>query len=195
MAERILRVSEGQAAIFGYGSLLSQKSMEATLGRNYDGEMVACRLDGWRRTWDIAMPNQQFFTETEQGRVYPENILYLNIGPDPLCSMNGVAFVVRADDVAGFDKREWIYDRIDISSQVRDIRLSSELWAYVGKPEYRMTGEQDFHKAAVRASYLAIVEEGLASWDDEFRTQYRRSTDPVPTRLVIADHRQAASGT
>ena len=192
MVELILTVGPGEVAIFGYGSLLSRESMEATLGRPYDRDMVPCQLAGWRRTWDIAMPNSTFFTEDEQGRFYPETILYLNIAPSPACLMNGVVFVIRANELDGFDKREWIYDRVDVSSQLRSVTPAGSVWAYVGKPEYRAGGEQNFRKAAVRSSYLEMIERGLASWDDDFRAQYVRSTDPVPTRLLIHDHKQAA---
>ena len=53
-----------EVALFGYGSLLSVASLEQTLQRRYDGPLVACSVEGWRRTWNVAMPNQTFYTET-----------------------------------------------------------------------------------------------------------------------------------
>jgi hypothetical protein len=50
-----------------------------------------------------------------------------------------------------------------------------------------MTDVKSPAQAAVRASYLKIVEHGLENLDEEFRQQYLNSTDNPPAHLVIDD--------
>ena len=77
--------------------------------------------------------------------------------------LNGVLFVVNASELAGFDRREWVYDREEISGQLRGVTLAGgAAWIYVGKPRHLMSGVDSWRTAAVRASYLGILETGIA---------------------------------
>src|SRR5262245_34524139 len=98
--ERVIRLGQGEAALFGYGSLLSIPSLESTLGRKYTGPFVPSRLAGWRRQWDAALPNTSFYTDTPQGRLYPDWILYLNVRREPGSVMNGMVFIVNPAELA-----------------------------------------------------------------------------------------------
>ena len=186
-----LHLNEGESALFGYGSLISIESLQDTLGRLYEGPFVMGELKGWQRGWDVAMPNQRrFYTEDLTGRMYPENILYLNVWSKPDNNVNGVVFVVNAVDLAAFDQREWIYSREDITNQLRTpVVQGGRAYVYVGKNEYRLTNVLSPVKAAVRTSYLHILEKGLGDLGNEFRTMFENSSDPVPRHLVIADQR------
>jgi len=182
-----VHLNAGQSALFGYGSLLSMPSLERTLGRTYVGPFLRCALPGWRRTWDAAMPNSTFYAETADGKVYPERILYLNIRPDPQTQLSGVLFVVDPEDLANFDKREWIYRREEISDLLNGVVEGGPAYVYVCKSEHCLTAVGSPRQAAVRASYVQIVENGLSSHGNDFRSAYEQSSDPVPQRLVIQD--------
>jgi hypothetical protein len=187
---RELKLEPRQSALFGYGSLLSIQSMEASLGRKYDGPFLVCSVRGWRRKWDIAMPNQTFRTDTASGPVIPKHILYLNVYPQASTLLNGVLFVVTETDIAAFDKREWIYHREDITHQLEDIQISGgKAYIYVADEQYRMNDVASFKEAAIRKTYLAILEAGFAALGDAFRKQYNETTDPLPQHLVIDDYK------
>lgn len=189
MTETILQLNDGEAALFGYGSLLSVRSMERTLGRAYQRPFIPCELRRWRRTWDIAMPNQVFYAETPTGLMYPENILYLNVCRDSHADLNGILFVVNTNELEAFDRREWIYDRENVTSDLCGVTLrGGDAYLYVGKPQYTLRGVMNQTRAAVRRTYLEIVEAGLSELGDPFRLGYERSTDPVPISLIIDDH-------
>jgi len=178
----------GKSALFGYGSLLSIRSLERTLGRKYEGPYPTCRLRGWRRTWDIGMPNQDYYMETANGRIFPRSILYLNIRRDPATVLNGVVFVVDPTDLKNYDERESVYDRVEISSDLEGVRVEGgPAYAYVGQEEYRVAGVEQPDSAAVRATYLQILEDGFADHGSAFRAAYEASSDPVPRHLVIED--------
>jgi cation transport regulator ChaC len=192
MTHATLELRAGEAALFGYGSLIAKASMERTLGRPYAGPFVPCAVEGWRRSWDIAMPNSVFHTDSDGGRVYPRHILYLNVKRSPGSLLNGVLFVVTAGELAGFDRREWIYDREEITGGLRGVTLSGgAAWIYVGKPQHVMSGVESWRDGAIRASYLELLESGIAAMEPGFRERYERSSDPVERSLVIQDRRDA----
>ena len=192
MGERVLRLKDDEAALFGYGSLISKQSMEKDLGRSYDGDVFVCALEGWRRVWNIAMPNNRtFYFETPSGPFYPERIVYLNIEPDPGTSLNGTLYVIKQSDVDAFDRREWIYRRQDATSQLRNITVcGGSAYVYVGKAEYRIPRIETPRVAAVRSSYLRHLQTGFVSLGDDFRIAFERSSDPTPLHVVIEDHRR-----
>lgn len=189
----VIRLLPGQTALVGYGSLLSRPSLERTLRRTYTGPFLQTAIRGWRRTWDAAMPNKTFYTETPDGPMTPEAILYLNVRRDPSANMNGVIFVVEPEELAAYDRRESIYDRVDVTIDL-DVKLETgAAYMYVCRPEYCLSDPRSPEKAAVRLTYLRIVEDGLSKLDDAFRNQYKDSTDEAPAHLVIEDRSRAAT--
>jgi hypothetical protein len=86
----ILEIKRGEAGLFGYGSLLLQRSMEQTLGRPYTRKRYACKLHDWCRCWNALYPsNRYYFSTGGDERLYPASIAYLNIGRADV-SVNGV---------------------------------------------------------------------------------------------------------
>jgi cation transport regulator ChaC len=188
-AVREFALREGECAVFGYGSLLSRASLESTLRGRYGRPLFECELAGWSRTWDIAMPNAAFYAESPSGRLVPASILYLNISrTGAQDAVNGVLFALSRDQLEAMDRREWIYDRFDVTGALRGVRVTGGLaFAYVAKPEYVLRDVERPEQAAVRASYLAIIDTGLAELGAACRAAYERSTEPVPAHLVIQD--------
>src|SRR5437016_1375923 len=101
-----LRLAPGETAIVGYGSLLSPASLSSFLRRTYSEPFVTCYLKGWRRCWDIGMPNSAFYFEEKGTRTYPEKIIYLNVRPDPLIRMNVSLFVLAEPEFAALNSVE-----------------------------------------------------------------------------------------
>lgn len=191
MTIETLSLRHGESALFGYGSLISKESLERTLGRRYTGPFIVCELAGWRRGWDVFMPNDRtFYTESPAGHMYPDKILYLNVRRMPGSATNGILFVVGPEDLAVFDQREWIYDREDITDELRSVTVrGGRGFTYVAKSGYRLSSAASPEQAAVRLSYLEILEAGFADLGDSFRIGYEKSSDPVPEHLIIADRR------
>ena len=182
-----------ESAIFGYGSLLSKRSMEQSLGHMYQGPFLPAVLQGWERAWNIAMPNRgRFYTSTPDGRVEPDRILYLNVRQRRGAQVNGVIFIVRPNELEEFDKREWIYSRETVNEALQGVRVTGgSAEVYVGLPEYVCDDAETPRAAAIRRSYLDIVASGLADWGPDFERAYYQSTQPVPEHLVILDRRTA----
>lgn len=188
---RDIQLGPGQHALFAYGSLLSIASLERTLGRSYRGPFLICAIDGWRRRWNVAMPNEVFAYREKDDWVTPKQIFYLNVEPRPDERVTGVLFVVNSDDLARFDKREWIYDRVDITTRLRGVSVTGgSAWVYCGKLEYVFEFPASRRLGAVRRTYLNILADGHKALGPEFVRAYNESTDPVPDSLVIDDVRR-----
>jgi len=182
----------GMSGLFGYGSLLLRSSMERTLGRPYTGATIVATVNGWRRTWDSIYPNQRFYFEPGSGgRCYPAHIIYLNIRRDPASAVNGLIYLVGPDDLARFDEREAVYDRIRIDDDLRQPTVTGPVYAYVGKAGCLLVEPAPPSQAAIRASYIAIVDEGLRDLGPTFREQYDRSTDAPPAGNIVEDRIEA----
>jgi pimeloyl-ACP methyl ester carboxylesterase/cation transport regulator ChaC len=189
----VVELCSDEHAVFGYGSLLSVASLERTLGRRYSGPFVLSDLVGWYRSWNVTMPNSTFVFQDSAGAwAIPERIVYLNISPATGRRVNGVIFVINEDDLRTLDKREWIYDRVKINEMLRGVTvLKGPAWAYVGKPEHLLaTQAVEPRQAAIRRSYLDMLDSGKSDLGSSFATAYDDSTDPVPTRLIVLDHRR-----
>jgi hypothetical protein len=136
------------------------------------------------------MPNTTIYAETAAGPLVPGAILYLNVRPDAGGSVNGVLLLATTEELEAFDRREWIYNRMRATGDLRGVTLEGgDAWVYVAKPEYVRRSVARPAEAAVRATYLGIIEAALRHWGDEFRHEWDRSSDPVPTHLVIQDRR------
>lgn len=185
-----LMLDDGESAIFGYGSLILKRHMEFTLGRKYERPFLSCVLAGWQRTWDVIMPNKNFYSDTPAGRLIPNHIIYLNIHPKADGVLNGVVFIVRSTELAAFDRREWIYDRRVVTQQLKGVEIfGGEAFAYVGKPELILPPQASRDYAAIRRTYLNVIEEGLSDWGSDFRRLYENSTQTVPMGLVMDDQK------
>jgi hypothetical protein len=183
-----LRLAAGETAVVGYGSLLSRESIGKTLNREYDGPFLFCHVAGWRRTWDVWMPNGAFYYIDSDERVYPEKIVYLNVQPSPGVKMNCVLFVLRDAELRLMHQREWIYAPTDVNPDLRGVHLDSgTALMYVARKEYLLQGGGTPREAAIRRSYLSIVEQGLRRTTAAFRADYEATTEPAPGRLVIDD--------
>lgn len=191
--ESVLRLINGQTALVGYGSLLSRASLERTLGRTYTGPFLPCTVRGWRRTWDAAVPNRKFYAEGVQGRIMPRSILYLNVRRDPSTAINGVIFVVNQEELAAYDERESIYERVDVRADL-DVEVEGgPIYMYVCRPAFCLAHSLSPADAAVRVTYLQLIEEGLLDFDADFRHQYEKSTDNPPAHLIIEDRVESQS--
>lgn len=181
-----IELSNGQNGLFGYGSLLLKSSMERTLARAYGAEPVVCRVDGWRRAWNATTPNDRYFYLEDRRRHYPARIIYLNVVPDG-GSINGLLYVVDERDLPGFDRREFTYSRVDVRGRLDVTVAGGPVWMYVSQPAHLLAGPASRRDAALRRSYLQLVDSGLANLGEEFRSGYQRSTDPPPAENIVDD--------
>jgi cation transport regulator ChaC len=159
--------------IFGYGSLLPAGTAALPEGA------VPCRLRGWRRGWDVAMDNGRDLPDYKHyvtpGGERPDLMVgFLDIAPHDGAVVNGAAIPVDPGELAGLDRRERNYRRVEVTDQL-DMRLpgGGPVWAYVGlrasreraargRREGRLVVSRAYYER-VRAGFAAIGEHALFS--------------------------------
>lgn len=183
-----VRLGPGEHALVGYGSLLSVASMERTLGRPYDGPWHLCRLQGWRRGWDVQMPRHTWAYHADGVLTIPDRVLYLNLRRQDESHVNAALFVIGEDDLQRFDEREWIYRRQQVNDDLTDVRVvGGPAWTYVALDEFIWRRESHPPDAIIRRSYLDILARAHAELGPAFTHEYDATTDAVPAHLVVDD--------
>jgi hypothetical protein len=100
-------------------------------------------------------------------------------------------FVVSTEELQQFDGREWIYDRVDVSGQLTDVRLEGgAAWVYSAKPDFKSAHPASPERGAIRRTYLDILRDGHRDLGSAFAATYEATTEPVPQHLVIDDQRR-----
>lgn len=186
--EDVVHLKEREVGIFGFGSLLSVSSLERTLGEPYQNPTLTCTITGWRRRWNITEPNEAVYAIGATGRYYPDRILFLNIEPRPNQVLNGLLAFIDKSNLPALDRRENVYDRIDITQHINEYRFEGgSVYTYEGKKSHVDEQIISPREAAVQKSYLDTIEQALQKLGRSFRKQYEASTDEPPRRLVIRD--------
>jgi hypothetical protein len=99
-----------------------------------------------------------------------------------------VIFVLDNRDLDAMHAREWIYEPVAVTDQVRDVTIAGgDALMYVGLHEHRVQDATRREATAIRASYLRILDNALKGADANFREEYQATTEPVPAHLVIED--------
>jgi hypothetical protein len=186
--ERV-KIADDEVALFAYGSLINIQSLEKTLKRPYKGPIVTIRLKGWSRRWDVVLPNEGwYYKQTSEGPVYPKNLLYLNVAKEPGKAVNGILIVIKKTELEKMDRREVIYDRVDVSQQLQGVEVEGgAVYTYSGKPEFIVPRNLQFPEVGLRRSYLNVVQSSLAGHEPDFQDDFHSSTMPFTPEAVFDD--------
>lgn len=165
--------------IFGYGSLVSAKDIERTLGHPPE-TLEQSTLRGWVRDWSIILDNSTTTRryETLPEREVPNFVAILNIHipreGELATNPNGVLFPVSEDEMQKMDDRETHYSRIEVTQNLT-YKPDGKVYAYVGLSENLETPALR-SKAILPQSYRELVEAGFLSFGSESLEQFRDST-------------------
>ena len=146
------------AHVFGYGSLLE------------GGAGTPCRLAGHRRRLGVAMDNRRtipgykYYLDAATGGRPAVCVAFLDLVPDPACSVLGVAFAVADGDLEALDARERNYTRVEVTGSL-DTDLGAPVWAYSGLDDARerYARARAAGRAVVARAYLEGVHAGFAA--------------------------------
>lgn len=181
-------------AIFGYGSLVSQGSIAATIGRETSRPAPA-RLEGWRRRWSIYRVNtaHEKVFERVDGEPF-EHVVGLNIERAPDASReewpNGALIELSEPELERLDRREVRYDRVEVDPALVHAEIAhgfDRTFAFTAKPQHlAKTPPPD---AIIIASYVeacrrAFEELGPGAWDEFLATTGDFPAPVVEARLV-----------
>lgn len=176
--------------IFGYGSLVSRKSIKHTIGRD-PGKLCIVELNGWVRDWGVVLDNLATIRrfELQPSRETPHYVAALNIRKpkenESPTNPNGVLFEVTDEDIAKMDNREDHYIRVDITTDIAEVAgFDERIYAYVGKEEF-YAKENDKRNIILPGSYLKLVE---SNFDKEGLKKFRETTISAPYPVLDTVH-------
>lgn len=177
--------------VFGYGSLVAPSSVARTIGRpvvRADG-FVAARLHGFGRRWNYGSLRQRADWHGPHGFVEQGVVVSLGLesSRDEVC--NGAVVRVTDEELALLDWRESDYERTDVTELVvvDDDRVSIDrIVTYVPRPSAvdRYRSARDELRAAIRHSYVGLVDDAFAALGGEHVDEFRRGT-PAPDVPVV----------
>lgn len=164
--------------VFGYGSLLSRTPSERR------SRTRPTHLDGFRRTWNIAMdnsvdlPGYKYYRDPDGTRP-PVFVTFLNLRRAPGARVNGVVYEVTAQELRALDVRERNYERVEVTEHVAEADVG-RVWTYVGRHDARERYEigAATHRAVVSREYHDEVSQGFASLGADALDEYTATTDP-----------------
>jgi Gamma-glutamyl cyclotransferase, AIG2-like len=150
--------------VFGYGSLVKGEFLPS---RDRRAEGFVADLRGVRRAWGVAMDNRvdlpgyKRYLDPAGGRP-AVSVCFLDIVDSPQGRVNGVCLPVTAAELAGLDRRERNYDRIDVSERFGGLD-GARVWTYRGSVDgrARFRSALSAGTAVVHAGYLRAVEAGF----------------------------------
>jgi Gamma-glutamyl cyclotransferase, AIG2-like len=168
--------------VFGYASL--------TTDMHRAGEEL-CRLHGYRRAWNVATDNSLTFdrykiyldpVSGEQPAVF---VTFLNLVPDPACSVGGVLFPVSAAALEVLDRRERNYERREVSGAVGE-QVEGRVWCYFGTSEAQARYRTGFAAGAavISREYRDRVLGGFAACGAEALADFEATTEPAPCPVI-----------
>ena len=161
--------------IFGYGSLISTKSRNASVTTPIPAIPVRVSSNfGLIRTWNVRAPSG--FTALGLRKPYPG---------EKATTINGVLFPVEGDDMVAYDLREEDYVRVGIPlAEIEALSWQSlpkdgKIWAYVpaiggNEPGVGLPGASN--KFPLLQSYIDVVIEGGMEYGDDYVNELIKTT-------------------
>ena len=194
-----IEIPEGSTGIVAYGSLMSLRSMEQTLGHKYEGSIRQVHLTGYEREWKCVRPFNDprapsadiqkidAYYLRDNARVPVLGTAELNIHPREKGRINAILYVISDTDMSEFDRREWGYRRVDVTDQIEEFRFrSGRVYAYEGLPA-RTDESPPTHGAYVLIREFAdMVTSACDAIGKTFRDEFDRSTKPWVYPIVAS---------
>lgn len=167
------------AFVLGYGSLVADVA---------GGHRAV--LTGARRAWTVAMdntldlPGYKFYLDADGVRP-AVSVAFLDLVDDSTASVEGICRPVTDDDLAGLDRRERQYERVDVTDRVHS--APGRTWTYVGRADSRARATRAREDGTLRIAraYLHTVFAAYDRLGADARHRFDASTDP-PGVPVIA---------
>lgn len=171
--------------VFGYGSLVDPASFGRTLGRELTPgvDVFEAELHGFGRRWNYGIMHTVGLWSDDDGLEHERTIVALGVVGSVEESVNGVVGWVRDHELGALDRRERVYDRVDVTSAVTaDLpgALAAPVMVYVPRPEAICHYERarDEGTAAIDHDYWSRVDRAFAALGSDHRTRYHERTPP-----------------
>ena len=198
-----VRIREGYVGMVGYGSLMSLKSMESTLGHQYSDSVYSIHLNGFIRSWtsyrlfndpkaeNSKKPSFNAYILEDADSIPFDGIVQLNVESQENRKINCILYIISDEDIINFDKREFGYDRIEVTDKVDEfLILGGKVFVYQQAPGYYNSSTLNLKKFILIEDYLNMITKACDERGESFRNEYDKSTLP-PSFQVVPSHKVA----
>lgn len=192
-----IEIPEGSSGIVAYGSLISMPSMEQTLGHKYQGPVHQIHLTGYEREWTCVRPfNDPRANSADAPRINASLLLgnervplsgtaELNIHPKKNGRINAILYLIDDADVSGLDKREWGYQRVDVTDKIEEFRFrGGKVYVYEGIPGRADGSSTEKGTYILIKEFADLVAGACDGREKNFRDEFDKSTKPCEYPVV-----------
>ncbi len=186
--------------IFGYGSLVSPKSMARTIGRVAvrGTDFFQAELAGYGRRWNYGVVHISAQWTLDDGtEVGDGTIVALGVVESAGETVNGVVASIAAGELTNLDRRERNYDRVDVTSLMTVIDedggvVDGVIYTYVPRAVAISAYEKarDAGTAGVRRTYWDLCDEAFAAFGKSEVERYRTTPAPDVPIVDVANARE-----
>jgi hypothetical protein len=185
--KKSIEIKEGHVGIIGYGSLMSLKSFEQTLGRKYTDSIYQVHLRDYLRQWSYFQPiNDPKSNPNNDLKYYGfilqntdtipfEGIVNLNLSPKEKSIINCILYQITTDDLIKFDNRESGYQKVDVADKIDEYSFKGgKVYAYIHFPDSQ--SKFDETKYILIKDLVDLITEACDSFSMNFRKEFDNST-------------------
>jgi hypothetical protein len=186
--------------VFGYGSLAGRANRG--LQRDADSDGFVADLDGYRRTWGVAMdnavdlPGYKYFVNARTGERPPVYVAFLDIARVDAGSINGVCLPVSSSGLEALDRRERNYCRVEVTERVRGPLPATvgRVWVYEGSVSgrTRRSAGDRLGRTVIQRAYLEMVWSAFAALGEAEIAAFCTSTIVPDCDIAALDGRPLA---
>lgn len=190
-----IEIKEGLVGMVGYGSLMSLKSFEQTLGHKYSDSIYQVHLSGYLREWSYFRPFNDPKIIPPNGLKYYAFILQntdtipidgmvnLNISRKEKSKINCILYFITGDELNQFDKREFGYQKVDITDKIEEYSFKGGkvyVYEHTPDPEFKF----DETKYILIKDLSDLITNACDSIGMDFRKEFDNSTIPYSGQIV-----------
>jgi hypothetical protein len=192
-----IKIQEGFAGMVGYGSLMSLKSMESTLGHQYRDSSYLIHLKGFIRAWTSYRPlNDPIANNPKAPQFYGfilqnndsipfDGIVQLNVESQEDSKINCILYLLSKVDLIKFDKREIGYERIDVTDKVEEYNIfGGKVYVYQQAPDYYDKTKLNLVKFILIEDYVNMITLACDEFGENFRIEFEKSTLQPSSQVV-----------
>jgi cation transport regulator ChaC len=196
-----LEIPEDLTGVFAYGSLISQASMEQSLGHEYERPSYEVHLNGYEREWRCVRRWRSGPRRIDAHLVRgTDNVpilgaAELDLSPKDEGRINGILYLLTGEELESIDQREYGYQRVDVTDEIEEFRIrGARVYVYVSAPSSTPSPAEEEGVCILIRQFLELVTSAGDSRGTAFREEFDRTTRPceheiVPFEEIVMENR------
>jgi len=193
--KKTIEIKEGFVGMIGYGSLMSLKTFEQTLGHKYSDSIYLVHMTSYVREWSYFWPiDDPKFTSPNGVKYYAffiqetdtipfEGFVNLTISQKEKSKINCVLYLITQNEILKFDKMEDGYQKVDVTGKIEEYSFKGgQVYAYEHLPDPQF--KVDKTKYIVLKDDVDLITDACDSIGMGFRKEFDNSTVPYSGQII-----------